>query len=339
MGKIITTRDVVRQLVEQAVGLTHPEGPHEKNPAVINEPAPAEDVPITPVDAQLDQEIVTAPPVDDEEYEPASVVELGQAALALARQVPPEKIVEFYKEIKKLVEATIESKKKDDEAPKDKPKNSEETDVDKIQEMRIRAAVRRVLSEAGSGEGEGGYEGRRGTKKKGAREISLDDVAKEVGLGAASGARQLINKAAQKAKFLIDMPEDERSEIILRAAGDYVDYLEKLDSEASENPELADQEGMSAEDAAFMRQHPEYIQELDGFREHLRKYWLAAMRKAGVKDEVPPDVASMKLPSSDEDEPEAKVKPKLSAADKEKRLAAKADASASKKSGKLGGFI
>lgn len=336
MRNVITTREAVRQLIEQAVGLTHPEGPREKDPAVINEPAPSEEVPITPVDAQIDQEIATSAPVDDEDYVPTNVTELGRAALALSRQVPPEKVEGFYKDVKKLVQATKESKKKDDEAPKDKPKESEETDVDKIQEMKIRSAVRRILSEAGPGEGEGGYEGARGTKKKHAREISLDDVAKAAGLAGASGARQLINKAAQKAKFLVDMDEDDRNEIIINAAGEYIDHLVQLDKDARKNPALADQEGMTADDADFMRQHPEYIQELDGFREFLRKYWLRAMREAGVSDADAPDVATMKMPVSD-DESEAPAKPKLSKAEKEKRSVAKADAAATKKT-KLGGF-
>jgi hypothetical protein len=93
---------------------------------------------------------------------------------------------------------------------------------------------------------------------------------------------------------------------------------------------------MSEDDADFMRDHPEHIQELDGFREFLRKYWLRAMRDAGVSDATAPDVASMKMPAA-EDKEEAPAKPKRSKAEREAAAAQKADAAATKKS-KLSSF-
>lgn len=334
MKKIVTTRDDLRQLIESAVGLTFPAGPGEKDPAVINEPAPDDNVPIVPLDSQLDRATSVEIPIDDEEYEPENVVELSHAVAALAKKVPPERIVEFFKDVRRLTDKAIEAQEKKEKGPEVGPKDNKEIDVDKIQEMNVRRAVRKILAEAGF-DGEGGYEGSRGTKKKGARELSLDDVAREAGLKGASGARQLINKAAQKIKFLLDMPEDERNEIIIRAAGEYIDYLVDLDKEARKDPATAGEEGISEEDAEFMRDHPEYIQELDGFREFLRKYWLRAMRDADI-DEEAPDVASVKFPApAEDDEDDVPKKPKLSKADREARAAKKADAAASRKLGGL----
>lgn len=335
MKKIVTTRNDLRQLIESAVGLTFPEGPKEKDPAVINEPAPDDNVPIVPLDSQLDRAMTVEIPIDDEEYEPENVIELSHAVAVLAKKVPPERIIEFFKNVRRLTDRTIEAQEKKEKGPEVGPKDNKEIDVDKIQEMNVRRAVRKILAEAGF-DGEGGYEGSRGTKKKGARELSLDDVAREAGLQGASGARQLINKAAQKIKFLLDMPEDERNEIIIRAAGEYIDYLVDLDKKARRDPATAGEEGLSEEDAEFMRDHPEYIQELDGFREFLRKYWLRAMRDAGA-DEEAPDVASIKLPTTgvEDDDEDVPRKPKMSKADREARAAKKADAVASRKLGGL----
>ena len=330
MTKAITTRDAVRQLIEQAVGLTHPTDSREKNPAIINEPAPSIETPIVPFDSRTEQEIVASPPIDDEEYMPANLVDLGKAAEALAIQVPPEMLESFYKDLKRLVEVTKEKQKKRDEAPKDQSKtDSEETDVNRVLETKIRLAVRKILSEGFDSDEQGGYQGARGTKKKFGVEMSLDAIAKELGFGAASGVRQLINLAGQKAKFIADLPEGERGEIVLGAAHDYIEFLLDQDAAAKKDPEFAGEEGLTKDDAQFLRAHPEHIMMLDGFKDFLRKYWNKAMRDAGMKDQPAPDIATAKTPAADKKTPAV---PKKSAAEIEKAKADKADASAKKKS-------
>lgn len=329
MSKAITTRDAVRQLIEQAVGLTHPTDAREKNPAIINEPAPNSEAPIVPFDARTDQEIVASPPIDDEEYMPVNLVDLGKAAQALAIQIPAEMLETFYKDLRRLVEVTKEKQKKRDEAPKDNQKtDEEETDVNKVLETKIRLAVRKILSEGFDSTEQGGYEGTRGTKKKFGVEMSLDAIAKELGFGAASGARQLINLAGQKAKFIADMPEGERGEIVLGAAHDYIEFLLDQDAAAKKDPEFAGEEGLTKDDAQFLRAHPEHIMMLDGFKEFLRKYWNKAMRDAGMKDQPAADIATMKTPAGEKKSPVVKK----SAAEIEKAKTDKADAAARKKS-------
>jgi hypothetical protein len=48
------------------------------------------------------------PPIEDEDYSPANLVELSRAAHELAKQVPDSQIKFFYEEMKRLIEQAIE---------------------------------------------------------------------------------------------------------------------------------------------------------------------------------------------------------------------------------------
>ena len=64
-----------------------------------------DNLPVIPTDLMANQLAVERPPIEDEEFIPDGVEELSRAAAALATQVPPEEVPNFYDGIKKELEA------------------------------------------------------------------------------------------------------------------------------------------------------------------------------------------------------------------------------------------
>jgi len=67
-----------------------------------------DNLPVIPADQMANQLSLERPPIEDEEYAPDGVEELSRAAKALAAQVPPEEVGNFYDGIKKELEAANE---------------------------------------------------------------------------------------------------------------------------------------------------------------------------------------------------------------------------------------
>lgn len=85
---------------------------------------------------------------------------------------------------------------------------------------------------------------------------SFEQIASELNFSVA-GAKQAVDKALEKAQFLATgIDEDEREILVLNALNDYVKYLTKSGE-------------LSAADVQLMKDHPDIIRELDGFREFL----------------------------------------------------------------------
>jgi hypothetical protein len=102
---------------------------------------------------------------------------------------------------------------------------------------------------------------------------SFEDIAKELGFSVA-GAKQAVDKALEKAQFLAQgMDDDDREILILNSMNDYIKYLAKSDE-------------LSAADVQLMKDHPDIVRELDGFREFLHNA-IRRQRKAGQKVEDP----------------------------------------------------
>lgn len=90
---------------------------------------------------------------------------------------------------------------------------------------------------------------------------SFEQIASELGF-AVSGAKQAVDKAMQKAQWLgamhLERPDD--IEItILTAMNDYVKFLAKTGE-------------LTPEDVQLLKDHPDIVRTLDGFREFLDKY-------------------------------------------------------------------
>ena len=92
---------------------------------------------------------------------------------------------------------------------------------------------------------------------------SFKDIAKEFGFAAESGAKAAVERAMQKAKFVADMDPDELQILTLTAMNDYIDVLKGTGE-------------LTPADVKLMKDHPEIVSSLDGFREFLDK----ALKKA-----------------------------------------------------------
>ena len=72
--------------------------------------------PIAPVDHMANQISKEAPPIEDEEYVPATIKELSAAADLIASKCPDRQVEFFYRELLNLLESAIERENNPDVA-------------------------------------------------------------------------------------------------------------------------------------------------------------------------------------------------------------------------------
>lgn len=87
---------------------------------------------------------------------------------------------------------------------------------------------------------------------------SFKQIAQDLGYASESGAKQAVEKALSKAKYLGAMEPDELEITTLVAMKDYIDFLNSSGE-------------LTAADVQLMLDHPDIVSELDGFREFLDK--------------------------------------------------------------------
>ena len=98
---------------------------------------------------------------------------------------------------------------------------------------------------------------------------SFIDIAKEMGYATASGVKQAVDKALEKARFVAMMDQDDLEIITLNAMNDYIEMLKKSGE-------------LTSADVQLMKDHPSITSSLDGFREYLDKV-LKDAQKSGQK--------------------------------------------------------
>lgn len=91
-------------------------------------------------------------------------------------------------------------------------------------------------------------------------------MAGELGYKDAPGARQAVQKALAKAQFVGAMDPDELEILVLNSMSKYIDFLAKAG-------------GLSPADVQLLKDHPDIVRDLDGFRDFLDKD-IRAARKA-----------------------------------------------------------
>lgn len=129
---------------------------------------------------------------------------------------------------------------------------------------------------------------------------SFEDIAKEAGMSV-SGAKQAVDKALLRFKFLYELPEDDREILVLTAMNDYIGMLNKTGE-------------LTAADVQLMKDHPDIVRELDGFREYLHN---TIRRNMKAKPEDLEDPLGEGDEQLDEDDP-ANISGKSVAADPSK---------------------
>jgi hypothetical protein len=113
---------------------------------------------------------------------------------------------------------------------------------------------------------------------------SFETIAKELDFSVA-GAKQAVDKALEKARYLmLNIDDDDREIIILQSMNDYIEMLEKSGE-------------LSGSDVRLMKDHPDIVRELDGFREFLSNA-IRRMRKADQKVIDPLEEVNSKMTSN-----------------------------------------
>jgi len=220
---------------------------------------------------------------DNLNYKPNSKQEFQVTLSSMIEDVPDEKIPDIYDSLKDVLDA------KQNEEGKEQMEKSNK----KVEEA-IRLAVRKILSEAPPvrkfpfghsarprgpnspqvvslrntldnmqidepDETRRGDEPAQGRTRRNvmADGDSFDVIAKELGFSI-SGIKAVVPKALKNAQVRMMMNPEELEILVLKSMSDYIDML-------SSTGEL------SAADVKLLKDHPDIVRELDGFREFLDK--------------------------------------------------------------------
>lgn len=170
-----------------------------------------------------------------------------------AKMEKNEQLEALRKVVKKMISETLS------EAWKDLDKDDDDSDWAAADEKEGFSEIEPELPEVpGSAGGEEDY----------SRPMDFAEIAKELGFNSPRGAQGIVDTVISKLRFLMSIPEEARDFLVLVALDDYIEYLKS-------SGEVTD------EDETLLRAHPEMIQELPGFREHMQLFIRRGMREYG----------------------------------------------------------
>ncbi len=268
MSKVVITQDVLSKLVREVLDGKEDtnEGPANVNPIV--DPSAAVTEPINP------------------SFTPQNRTEMGVALKDLVKAIPNDKIPALYKNIKDVVEDVPELTDEQEKAMK--KQNDKTIKSTQAVETFVRDMVRTALKEAewrdpadvqaDEDPEEQALDADAGSRKAykstaigGMHDVggaSFEQIAKDVGMSVA-GAKQAVDKALKKARYFAEMDEDDREIFTLQAMVDYIDQLNRTGE-------------LTPADVQLMKDHPDIVRTLDGFREYLDKQFRRAVRKGDM---------------------------------------------------------
>lgn len=309
MAQVTVSEQALRELVQEAL-----DGGHLGDLTVDDDDEPVNVNPVVDPSASL-----TDPSNPD--FVPQTKPELDVALGQLTKEVPIANVARFYKAAKAELDAEKE-KNGDDEMKnvndkkgarrteeavrrvvrKELSKLSEAGELPPVKKIpfgvhgaeymrRMQKSRDDLAASLGRGDddeeersGEGGEEEkpakRRHSYKKtaigGMADVSgasFDEIAKELDFSIA-GAKQAVDKALEKAQFVaVGIDSDDLEILVLTTMNDYVNMLNKTGE-------------LSPADVKLMKDHPDIVRELDGFREFLSNA-IRRKRKEGQKLEDP----------------------------------------------------
>jgi hypothetical protein len=225
--------------------------------------------------------------VVDSNFSPQTKFELLNAVKNAISLLPDEEANSAYDIIKTALDKYLE---KPDGAPKMK-KTPADTSDKKIEEN-VRKQIRKILSEITPAfdTSFSGYEfsdedddddslKKKKSDKYGFKSTaignmadvggaSFDEIAKDLGF-AITGAKAAVDKALEKLRFVVKMDQDELEILVLTAMKDYIKTLEKTGE-------------LTPSDVALLKDNPDIVRTLDGFREFLHVYIKRARKQAGA---------------------------------------------------------
>jgi hypothetical protein len=239
--------------------------------------------PIVPVRSEIeDENIIVEPPVDEKDFVPVNNVELAKSLYVLAKEVPQDKIKSFYNDIKELLVSL----------------NDGEGIFKMTNEQQLREEIRKLIRETWEEEGysviDPALDGDlddipafdpadvAAEEEKARRELEMQkrrlrgkqlykDIAAATGLSV-SGAKGEAVRATKRFIFLMnlaDLAQGEYDSLVDRAMDSYINYLETSGA-------------LSDEEVVDLKDNPDLVRELDGFREHMRKHVTRLAKQKGV---------------------------------------------------------
>lgn len=271
MKKITVSEAAVREFVNEALDGNH----------LGDLPAFDEQLPVN-VNKVVDPSAAVTDLINPD-FVPQTKPELEVSFRQLMKSVPVDDIADVYKSIRLMVN-DIHSREEEGEEGTMTTKTRSKSSI----EESIRKTVRSLLSEinpkfdmsySGTDYGDSDDDDDDDTEKKPKRAYkttalgnmadvdgeSFESIAKKLGFSVA-GAKQAVDKALEKARFLAQIDEDDKEILVLTAMNDYIKMLSKGGT-------------LSAADVKLMKDHPDIVRELDGFREFLHTHVRRARRK------------------------------------------------------------
>lgn len=284
MKKITVSEAAVREFVNEAL-----DGNHLGDLPTFNEQLPVNvNKVVDPSAAETD--------LINPDFIPQTKPELEVSFRQLMKRVPVDDIADVYKSIRLMVN-DIHAREEGEDTMTTKVRSNSSI------EETVRRTVRSLLSEinpkfdmsySGTDYGDSDDDDDDDDDKKPKRAYkttalgnmadvdgdSFETIAKKLGFSVA-GAKQAVDKALEKARFLAAIDEDDKEILVLTAMNDYIKMLSKGGE-------------LSAADVKLMKDHPDIVRELDGFREFLHTHVRRA-RRADAKLENPLGEARKKL--------------------------------------------
>ena len=239
-------------------------GPTGKIADAEEETTVPDEVPLDPSPQMSNQLSVQRPPIEDEEYVPASIEELTRAASAISQLVPKSAIESYYRDLHRILDDATEKAAQDTQ---DQDDLSAGTDSPAVTEEAIRKELRLMLLEALSDEDLRDYEDFRGgysviepdedyseVKTKSSGEMSLEDLAQEFGYSGPTGIRQHIEKITNRLEYMAKVvKKDDLDALVNYGVGEYIDSLEESDL-------------LGTEDIEELRSASGMVKDLDSFK-------------------------------------------------------------------------
>lgn len=287
--KITVTKDAIRAYIKEAMAPTSPgwqsTGDLSTTPAEVN-----------PV---VDPSAAATDP-GNKNFKPRNRVELHTSIDTMIQDIPDDDAPDFFDILQTAIKTAKEQEENDMPNDKDKVEEAVRKTVRKmLSEMipmrdtglsysgpqtgsRVRAGMEPCEACDGEGILDDGTDckecGGKGGVPKGTRKntmmtdvggASFKEIAAEMGYASESGAKQAVEKALEKARFVGTMDPDELQILVLTAMNDYIEYLRKSGE-------------VTGADVELMKAHPQITAELEGFREFLSKA-LKRVNKPGQK--------------------------------------------------------
>ena len=295
----------LKQVLFEDTWSTH--GPYNDIMTSGDDSTIADEVPVQPSEMMAGQLADERPPVEDEDFVPANADELSRAARVIAQQVPLDQIEDFYRNLHRLLDSSIEQQNN----PEIQLGSDEEEEVEaeinpkeKATES-IRAQIKNILSEGGSDwsqfklgkrhadtEDEY-YDDHEEPPDPGRDGKTLASLQQITGRASASGVDKYIRQIMSRIGYIANsMSESDLNRLQAYATRQFINLLRAEDY-------------IDDSDVEEMRLDRAIVRELDSFRhfftggvllpayKQMQKEAYKAVEEAIPNMDIPPEVATM----------------------------------------------